>query len=455
MQHTRDVASDTYTLAGRAPARTGTLRAAQGGWTQGLGRTLGAATLLALAAGPGYPDAGGDVDLLVPVRVIYPDGAPTPDAEIGVRRTGPPAGRGVPTHKTDALGRANIRVREPGRYVVHVVGAPGLDGNWLHRGVYTSATHVEVAHESRVEELTLVAPRPGSLRVELDRGALPAPRDGLGWTEISVRRYFSDHVLSHGHSQARPRHERAEGHENRYIFTFTGLPAGRYRVKTQVSGDCTSSFQDVTVSPAEQAKVALAVGPPAEPVEFRWHGPINERPHGQRFNVNSFARPGPLDVVHDVFRDAESSHITRRLAPGRYVLILWDLNLAMFVEITGVRGQAIDVEPPRDFLAPRGPRKLEVAVAIDEIPANDLLVLLAPVRERPLESGQWFRIQDTQSTSPHMFEGLEPGSYDVLALDGALSLTLGLDPNPLVRRMDLRERDGSARFDLLGPRPKR
>jgi hypothetical protein len=304
-------------------------------------------------------------------------------------------------------------------------------------------------------ELTLVAPRPGSLRVELDRGALPAPREGLGWTEVSVLRYFSNDVVSHGHATQRPLHERSEGHENRYVFTFTGLPAGRYRVKTQVGGDCTSSFQDVTVSPAEQARVALSVGPPAEPVEFRWRGPMNERPHGQRFNVNSYARPGPRDVVHDVFRDSESSHITRRLAPGRYVLILWDLQLAMLVEITGVRSQVIAVEPPHDLLAPQGPRKLEVAVAIDEIPASDPLVLLAPVRERPLAAGQWFRIQNTQSASPHVFEGLEPGYYDVLALDGALSLTLGLDPNPLVRRVDVRQKEASVRFDLPGPRPSR
>jgi hypothetical protein len=54
-----------------------------------------------------------------------------------------------------------------------------------------------------------------------------------------------------------------------------------------------------------------------------------------------------------------------------------------------------------------------------------------------------------------VFEGLEPGRYDVLVLDGALSLTLGLKPNPLVRRVEIRDKDESVRIDLRVPRSSR
>src|SRR5688572_12717954 len=163
--------------------------------TGGCFGVLGALTLVALAPGDGYPGEPPQGALVIPVRVVYTDGAQTQDAEIGLKWRGP-QGRQWASHKTDATGHVDVRVRDPGRYLVCVVGAPGVDGHWLHRDVYTSATHVDVGYEARSKELTLVAPRPGNLRVELDRGALPPRKEGYGWNEIVVRRYFSDDVLS-------------------------------------------------------------------------------------------------------------------------------------------------------------------------------------------------------------------------------------------------------------------
>jgi hypothetical protein len=415
---------------------------------RGLRRTtLVALGLVSVLSGSGNSDGVDDSARFIRVRIVHPDGAPASGAEVGLKWRGP-QGRHWAGHTTDGSGRGSVKVPHPGRYLLSVVSAPGIDGGWLHRSVYTGATHVDVGYQEQIPEITLVVPRAGSLRVELDRGTQPPPGE-YGHNEIELKRYFSDRVLSSPRSVRRPKYERVEGQDNKYRLIYEGLPAGEYRVQTWSRYELTAVAADATVREGAQSVIAIAVGPPADPVELLWSGPAGPR-GGVRYNINSYAGSGPPGVVHGLFDGTRASRVTRALAAGKYLLILWDLRLAMSIEVREGGGQKIPIEPPPDLLAPTGGRKLQVDVTVDEIPCAEFPVLVAPVREGPLNAGRWFRLQDTQSAGPHVLEGLQPGLYDVLLLDGGLGLRLGLASNPLVRRIELRDRDESVRFDLAG-----
>lgn len=392
-----------------------------------------AALLRADEGSPAAPAAPPPVRVLV----VHPDGAPVPGAQVALGRRGRPA-------TTDAEGRAVLTPEHPGRYLAVVVETPDVRHGWLHRHLESTSVPVEVGYrEVAPAEVRLVVPRGGSLRVLLDRKDAPyeEPRSRV---EVSLRRYYPDGTLWSPHDGDYREVERLDPEGGRTRLTFTDLPAGRYRLTTSAP-DRTRTSRTVEVRPGAPTEIATALGDPAPPVTFRYRGPFGER-GTQRFNVNPLALgEGSADLAHGTFAEGEPAFRTRALRPGPYALFLWDLNLAMWVEVPEEGERVVDVHVPEALVAPTGDRMLTVLLFSDGVPFRGLPILLAPVRADPLAPGRWFRF----SHGPRdFFERLGPGTYDVLVLDGGWGGRMNLAPNPLVRRVSIASEDVDLRIDL-------
>ncbi|MCA9317250.1 MAG: hypothetical protein KDB73_17310 [Planctomycetes bacterium] len=394
----------------------------------------------------GHAEDASTPGLSIPVVVTYADGAPVPRATVGVmwRET---ESRVHGQYKADAQGRVQVPARQPGLYHLYVLGAPGLDPGWLRRSVYTSLTPVEIGYDSPGEPVVLVAPKAGTLVVELDRGNLP-PRDNMDLVGVSLKRFYPNGALSGAHDSRKPGIERLDPEGRRWRITYGRLPEGRYRAKTIERGGCTNSFVDALVSNGETTTVSLAVGPPAEPVQLDWSGPVVERTGKANFNVNCYAGSGSLDIDWGPFDGPSTSFVSRALRPGKYLLICWDLDLAMALAVPAASGSPIEVRPPEEFLHPSGEYSLTVELSLDGVPCREFPILVAPSRGRGLTEGDWFWMQDSQAPNPFVFRGLKPGVYDVMLPDGGFGLTVGFEPKVIVRRVKISDHDEAIRIDL-------
>ena len=207
------------------------------------------------------------------------------------------------------------------------------------------------------------------------------------------------------------------------------LDPGRYVLLTRVVGHEVSSTKfvakrgettEVVVRPGARSDIAVSLSMPDKPDETLY-----------TFNLN---RVGVLDsdAAHGTLR-SKRMDLPGMLGvprPGEYLFLFWRQGVCVPVQISREPKQAIVLPIPRTPFGP-GPGILEVRVEKGERAVSRMCVCIR-------SKGDTTGLMRFRGTNPMArFEGLKPGSYEVLVYDGALGIFAGFGPHPLRRVVEV------------------
>jgi hypothetical protein len=77
-------------------------------------------------------------------------------------------------------------------------------------------------------------------------------------------------------------------------------------------------------------------------------------------------------------------------------------------------------------------------------------VHVGPRSTAPVSDRRWMRFKSAGTRT--RFRGLSAGRYDVIVFDGVFGVVADLDPDPLIRTVEIRESDVELEIDVTGTR---
>lgn len=184
------------------------------------------------------------------------------------------------------------------------------------------------------------------------------------------------------------------------------LPTGRYRVMVAPHAHYARAYDEIeVVEDTEEQVFDVTAADRGVRITLVLSATDTSRSAKQRLNLNRITTdPGQADFFGGR-TDEKGRVVSRPLAPGRYRLYLWDLNLSREVDGAADATHTLEVPPPL-------PAENEVAIRgrvymHDGTPANGLYV-----HARDAETG-WDRLGRCDADGRFEIKGLEPGVYEV------------------------------------------